>query len=40
LDKKLFSFEWIETLPDLEEAARVLGQAEIMGETCQLLGPG
>ena len=26
-----FSFEWIETLPHLEGAARILGQAEIIG---------
>ncbi len=31
MDGDTFSHEWIETLPRLEEAARILGQAEIIG---------
>ena len=31
MDGDIFSHEWIETLPRLEEAARILGQAEIIG---------
>ena len=31
MDGNKISFEWIETLPRLEEAARILGQAEIIG---------
>jgi ribonuclease D len=31
MDGNKFSYEWIETLPRLEEAARILGQAEIIG---------
>jgi ribonuclease D len=31
MDGNKISFEWIETLPHLEEAARILGQAKIIG---------
>ena len=31
MDGNKISFEWIETLSRLEEAARILGQAEIIG---------
>ncbi|MCX5916646.1 MAG: HRDC domain-containing protein [Deltaproteobacteria bacterium] len=31
MDGNKISFEWIETLPRLEEAARILGQAKIIG---------
>jgi ribonuclease D len=31
MDGHLFSYQWIETLPRLEEAARILGQAKIIG---------
>ena len=31
MDGDAFSHEWIETLPRLEEAARILGQADIIG---------
>jgi len=31
MDGETISYEWVETLPQLERAARVLGQAEIIG---------
>ncbi len=31
MDDQPFSYQWIETLPRLEEAARILGQAKIIG---------
>jgi ribonuclease D len=31
MDGHIFSYQWIETLPRLEEAARILGQAKIIG---------
>ena len=31
MDENKFSYEWIETLPRLEEVARILGQAKIIG---------
>jgi ribonuclease D len=31
MDGNAFSYEWIETLPQLEGAARILGQAKIIG---------
>ena len=31
MDENAFSHEWIETLPQLEGAARILGQAKIIG---------
>ncbi len=31
MDREPFSHEWIETLPDLEGVARILGQAKIIG---------
>ena len=31
MDGKKISFEWIETLPSLEEVAQILGQAKIIG---------
>jgi ribonuclease D len=31
MGEDIFSFEWIDTSPRLEEAARILGQAEIIG---------
>jgi ribonuclease D len=31
MDGDTFSHEWIETLPRLEGAARILGQAKIIG---------
>ena len=31
MDGNIFSYQWIETLPRMEEAARILGQAKIIG---------
>src|SRR4030043_564567 len=31
MDKNKFSYEWIQTLPRLEEVARILGQVKIIG---------